>query len=85
MKFYVKQRIPGKRPVYYPSIMGFVFDDMPFGTATEANNMGRDLLKSAIEDVDRIADWEEKYVPTEEELELAKTPFHKRVVGDAGK
>lgn len=83
MKLYVKERIPGKRPIYYPSVLGITFDDMPFTTATEADKMGGDLLKAVLDDPDLVFEWEEKYAPSEEQLELVKTPFHKRVAGDS--
>ena len=65
IKFYVK--IPakfsedGKAKRYLPSIGGFVFDDMPFDTATEAHKMGTDLFKELMNNPDIIFEWEEKY------------------------
>ena len=68
MKLYHKEKIPNRKPIYYPAVAGFIFDDMPFLSATEANNMGRDLLMALSKDPDLIFDWEEKYGVVSEEI-----------------
>ena len=75
IKFYVK--IPanlttnGKKKQYLPYVAGYRFDDMPFDTATEAQNMGLDLIKQMIKDPDVIFEWEEKYGDNVAETEVS--------------